>query len=308
MQEVSGGRAGAGERKPVTSKREQSHNQLIMNRNTPWKIALLATAIMGGLYYNSPGADGPEGSVAEGKFLPGDCGEAYQSGYGLSHSLVVPDTIPDDQWEVLFDGKMANRVGEIWRGTDSDTFPSDIWAVQDGMLFVQDHKWPGDLITREKFTDFMLVFEFKLTRTANGGIKYFVNRIKNYHLNKMIWNGPEYQIIDEYNNVEIRDDPNGLGSTAALYLLYRPRNKKLNPPGEWNTGKIVVRGNHVEHWLNGVEVLQYERGSRDYREKISKTKFNHYRRYGETRSGHIMLTDHDGDKVFFRSIIIKRLK
>lgn len=219
---------------------------------------------------------------------------------------VSPDTTRkgQEQWDILFDGK--GNMDEKWRGTNSDSFPSDIWAVENDLLFIKDHKAGGDIMTREKYSDFILTFDFKLTYGANSGIKYFVNYVKNYHYNTMAWNGPEYQIIDDYNHEAIKgrlDDPS---STAALYLVYSPKNKKLKPAGEWNQGKIVAKGNQIEHWLNGVKVISAERGSKDYRDRISLTKFNHYQNYGEERSGHIMITDHDGDKVFYRNIKIMR--
>lgn len=222
------------------------------------------------------------------------------------YSVVFQDTTKKQNrhWEILFDG--TGDPDEKWRGLNSDSFPSDIWAVENGLLFIKDHKAGGDIITREKYSDFVLTFDFKLTYGANSGIKYFVNYVKNYHFNTMAWNGPEYQIIDDYNHEAIKgrlDDPS---STAAMYLIYSPKNKKLKPAGEWNEGKIVAKGNHVEHWLNGVKVLSAERGSKDYRDRIALTKFNHYQNYGEEKSGHIMLTDHDGDKVFYRNIKIMR--
>ena len=115
------------------------------------------------------------------------------------------------------------------------------------------------------------------------------------------------QIIDDYNNSAVKNNKHPEGSTASLYLVYAPKNKRLLPAGQWNNAKIIVKGVHVEHWLNGVKVVSYERGSKDFRSRMATTKFKDYDNYGELSSGHIMLTDHDGDKCYFRNIRIKRL-
>lgn len=228
-------------------------------------------------------------------------------------SFIFPsDTLPGGKnkeahgWEILFNGK--NDLGYKWRGINSDTFPSQAWNVSNGMLSVKSHVKGMDVITREKYANFELVFDFKLTYAANSGIKYFVNKIKNNRTGKMGWNGPEYQIIDDFNHPAVKDHKHDISSTAALYLIYAPQNKNLFPVGKWNHGKIIVKGNHIEHWLNGVKVVSCERGSEDFRRRIATTKFKDYDNYGEAPGGHIMLTDHGGDIVYFKNIKIKRLK
>jgi hypothetical protein len=203
-------------------------------------------------------------------------------------------------WEVLFDGKSIEK----WRGKSDAGFPSKGWKVENGLLFL-DGKG-GDIITKEKYKNFELVFDFNFTERANSGVKYFVDTLVNQETGDIMVNGPEYQIIDDYSHPEVKKDPNGLISTASTYLLYTPKNKKLNPHGEWNTGKIIARGNKVEHWLNGVKVLNYERGSKDFLKRKANTKFKNDKNYGELESGHILLTDHN-DKVYFRNIKIRRL-
>lgn len=234
-----------------------------------------------------------------------------KSNYTVYHPSLLTDTLPrlkdkkekEHHWEVLFDGTNTDK----WRGLNSDSFPSEAWAIERNMLFVNNHTKSQDIITREKYRSFELVFDFKLTYAANSGIKYFVNRIKNNRTGNIGWNGPEYQIIDDYNNPAVKDHQHDIGSTAAFYLIYAPQNKHLLPAGQWNHGKIIAEGTHVEHWLNGVKVVSCERGTNDYRKRISTTKFKDYDNYGEASSGHIMLTDHDGDKVYYRNIKIKRL-
>lgn len=207
-------------------------------------------------------------------------------------------TIAQGGWEVLFDGSSMEK----WKSKSGDSFPEHAWKIKDGILYL-DGKG-GDIITRATYGDFELEFEFNLTEKANSGIKYFVGTIVNEETGATMVNGPEYQIIDDYNHPEIKSDPNGLSSTAAGYLLYEPKNKTLNPAGQWNTGKIVARGKKVEHWLNGVKVVSYKRGSKDFLKRKAETKFKNDKNYGELEKGHILLTDH-GDQVYFRNIRIK---
>jgi hypothetical protein len=204
------------------------------------------------------------------------------------------------EWDILFDGKNMDK----WRGTANGNFPSTGWKIENGLLFL-DGKG-GDIITRKKYSNFELVFDFNLTENANSGVKYFVDTLKNRVTGNIMVNGPEYQIIDDFNYPGIKKDPSGLSSTASAYLLYAPENKKLNPHGEWNTGRIVAKGVRVEHWLNGVKVLEYKRGSKDFLKRKAETKFKDDVDYGELKSGHILLTDHN-DRVYFRNIKIRIL-
>lgn len=214
-------------------------------------------------------------------------------------SDLLNDKEGSGDWEVLFDGKDLSE----WKSVKSEEFPSEAWIIEDGSLVLAQKG--GDIITREKYGEFELVWEFNLTEGANSGIKYFVDTLAHKTSGEKVLNGPEFQLIDDYNYPEIKEDPHGLSSTASLYLLYAPENKNLKPAGEWNKGKIIADGNQVEHWLNGTKVLSYERGSQELLDKISETKFRDYPGYGQAQQGHIMLTDH-GDKVYFRNIRIKR--
>jgi len=207
-------------------------------------------------------------------------------------------------WEILFDGKSTDK----WMGINGNGGPSGGWVIKDGSLCVKEHAKGQDIITKEAYSDFELVFDFNFTYGANSGIKYLVDEIKNNSTGKTEWNGMEYQIIDDYNHPEVKDHKHEKGSTASLYLCYAPENKKLHPAGEWNTGKIIVKGRHIEHWLNGVKVVSCERGTTDFRGRMAATKFNVYNQYGELPQGHIMLTDHDGDACYFKNIKVRRLK
>jgi hypothetical protein len=217
-----------------------------------------------------------------------------------SNSAVISNQEKTDDWEVLFDGENLDH----WRSAKSDSFPSQGWVIEDGALVLNGKG--GDIITREKYGDFELTWEFNLTREANSGIKYFVDSLTHQETGQVSFNGPEFQIIDDSNHEAIKDDPNGLSSTAALYLLYAPENKTLKPAGEWNEARIVAKDGQVEHWHNGTKVLSYQRGSTDFLDRMAETKFKEYPDYGQAEEGHILITDHQ-DRVFFRNIRIRRL-
>ncbi|MRS60374.1 3-keto-disaccharide hydrolase [Larkinella terrae] len=205
-------------------------------------------------------------------------------------------------WEVLFDGHDLTK----WQNSTSDSIPYKGWKIENGTLAVTSGRVGGDIITRESFRNFELELDFNLTESANSGIKYLVNRIKNAKTNATSLMGIEYQIIDDFNYPEVKPEPNSTISTGAVYLLYPPRNKKLLPPGQWNKVRIVVNGKHIEHWLNGKLLASYDRMSPDFQEKVAQSKFRDYPDYAKADSGRILLQDH-GNHVYFRNIRIKRL-
>lgn len=221
----------------------------------------------------------------------------------ISGSPGIQQLAADEQsegWQLLFNGQDLAQ----WRSVKHDNFPSEGWVIEEGAL-VLDGKG-GDIVTREKYSDFELTWDFKLTHGANSGIKYFVDSISHQETGKAVINGPEYQIIDDLNYEGIKDDPNGVSSTGSLYLIYAPENKILNPEGEWNHARILSKDNHVEHWLNGKKVVEYEKGSADFLKRMNETKFKDYPNYGQVAEGHILITDHN-DRVFFKDIRIRRL-
>ena len=205
-------------------------------------------------------------------------------------------------WEVLFDGHDLDQ----FRSAARDVPPPSGWIVRDGILSVMKGRTGGDIITRGEYGSFELKLDFRLTESANSGIKYLVNKITNEQSKKSSFMGIEYQIIDDVNYAAVKIDPAGDISTGSVYLLYPPTNKTLLPPGEWNQLRIVVRGKHGEHWLNGKKVAEYERDSDDFRERVAKTKFNDYPDYALADTGRILIQDH-GDQVSYRNILVKRL-
>ncbi len=141
----------------------------------------------------------------------------------------------------------------------------------------------------------------------NSGVKYFVHQMENNENGRTEWIGFEYQIIDDFHQDEIQGFDDERGSTAALYLLYAPNNdKKLKSLGTWNSIKIKVQGNKVEHWLNGKMVVIIDIDSQEFRDRVQETKFKNYNEFGKKRDGHILIQDH-GDQIHYRNIMIKEL-
>lgn len=213
-------------------------------------------------------------------------------------------------WTLLFDGKTTNG----WRGAYSSTFPAKGWNVANGLLTIQksdgsESQSFGDIVTTGEYSDFDLVFDFRLTDGANSGLKYFV--VEHSPKPKGSAFGLEYQVLDDDKHPDAKLGRNGNRTVGSLYDLMPASGKKANPIGEWNTGRVVSKGKHVEHWLNGKQVLDYERGGEKFRELVAMSKYkapeyNANGRFGEASKGHILLQDH-GDQVSYRNIKIKTL-
>jgi len=204
-----------------------------------------------------------------------------------------------DGWQLLFDGKTMNG----WRRIYTDGLPKFGWHVEDGCLIVEKSKggessYGGDLITIKEYGDFDFTFDFKLTPGANSGIKYFVNESIGDPKSGYGF-GPEYQVIDDQVAPK-----NGVG---GLYdLIEAPATKKVKPVGEWNTGRIVSKNNHVEHWLNGEFLFSYILGSDEFKALVQKTKFKNKEGYAAQAKGNILIQDH-GCMVYYKNLKIKEL-
>lgn len=211
-----------------------------------------------------------------------------------------------EEWRPLFDGKSTGG----WRMAGRDTLPSAGWTIEDGILLVNANESVkgGDIMTAEEYADFILEWEWKMLDTGgNSGVKYFVK--ENIAGNEEYGPGLEYQILDDANHpwmLEGKMQPGDYHTMGALYEVYPAQNVSVNPPGEWNHSRIVAKGRHAEHWLNNVKILEYERGSDDFKKRVGESKFSKHRKYGEAEKGHIMLQDH-GSKMAFRNIRIKEL-
>ena len=211
----------------------------------------------------------------------------------------------NDGWQMLWDGKTTNG----WRGAKLDEFPSQGWSIENGELIVAETGGAestagGDIVTTENYSDFELQVDFKLTPGANSGIKYYVDTELNKGPGSSI--GLEYQILDDELHPDAKlGAQEGSRTVVSLYdLIQADPNKPINPVGDWNTAYIKSIGNHVEHWLNGVKVLEYERGSEEFLKLVSESKYAIWPNFGLLDEGQILLQDH-GDKVWFRNIKVR---
>ncbi len=221
----------------------------------------------------------------------------------------VPNTLSAREaregWTLLWDGRTATG----WRGAKLDTFPPRGWDIKDGVLTVLESGGGestagGDIVTVGEYGDFELVVEFRLTKGANSGIKYFVDTGLNKSEGSAI--GCEYQLLDDDSHPDAKAGVNGNRKLAGLYDLIPPQNVRFNGLDEWNRARIVVRGAHVEHWLNGFKTVEYERGTQMWRALVDHSKYTVWPKFGEAPKGHILLQDH-GNRVSFRSIKIREL-
>lgn len=208
-------------------------------------------------------------------------------------------------WTLLFDGKSMKG----WRGAYMESLPKKGWAVKDGMLIVQESgggeaSFGGDIVTLKEYSSFELTLDFKLTDGANSGIKYFV--IEQQPKTPGSAKGLEYQILDDAKHPDAKLGINGNRTLASLYDIMPAADKKVNPIGEWNHARLLVKGRHVEHWLNGVKVLEFERGGREFLAHKAESKFKDIPQFGEYPKGRILLQDH-GNKVYYRNIKLRTL-
>lgn len=215
-------------------------------------------------------------------------------------------------WRLLWDGKTTRG----WRGAKSETFPAKGWQIENGELTVLasgggEAAAGGDIITTDRYSEFELVLEFKITPGANSGIKYFCQP----NLDPITGTGAktttgsaiglEYQILDDERHPDAKQGRGGNRTVASLYdLIPAVETKQPSPIGGWNTTRIACLGQRVEHWLNGQKVLEYERGSQAFRDLVAQSKYRTIPGFGEWKDGHILLQDH-GDRVSFRSIKIR---
>ena len=224
-------------------------------------------------------------------------GAAMISVYAKSPEKSSINTLTEQEkqegWELLFDGENLDQ----WTRTDGKEVPKGAWRVVDGELRIVDRmkrllRGGGSIYTKEQYSDFEFTLEYNISENANSGIKYFVQTGTAL--------GLEYQIIS--GNPGLRD----YQYTASLYDLIPATGAQPKPPGEWNHVRIVVRGKHCEHWLNGSKVVEFERGGDHFRAQVAKSKFAHEENFGEFPRGHIMLQDHGGG-ISFRNIKIRKL-
>lgn len=191
----------------------------------------------------------------------------------------------------LFDGTST----AAWRGYWSEAMPEG-WHIVDGVLTKSTAI--GDILTREMYSDFELRLDWKLGRGGNAGI--FYHGTEAYP--KVYWSGPEYQLLDDANAADGRSR---LTAAGAAYGLYPAPEGVVRPAGEWNTTRIIVRRGHVEHWLNGVKLLEYQLWSTEWREKVAATKFAAWPGYGLSGRGHIAIQGDHAGELSLRNIRIR---
>jgi hypothetical protein len=226
-------------------------------------------------------------------------------------STIKNELTPEEKsqgWKLLFDGKTSQG----WVGAYKDAFPDKGWSIADGILNIQKSDGSesmtfGDIVTTEQFKAFDLAFDFNLSEGANSGVKYFVT-LSEGNTGSAI--GLEYQILDDALHPDAKMGRDGNRTLASLYDLIKAEKQArfVRKPGEWNQGRVVVYpDNKVEHYLNGVKVLEYQRGSKAYRDLVAISKYAVWNLFGEAEQGHILLQDH-GDAVQYKNIKIKPLK
>ncbi len=210
-------------------------------------------------------------------------------------------------WELLFDGSTSTG----WRNAYEESFPEYGWKIEDGILTVlasngAEAQNGGDIVTEAEYSNFDFQLEFRITKGANSGIKYFVTEQEEGNKGSAI--GLEYQILDDKNHPDAKlGNHEGSRTLASLYdLIAASDAKRFYGIGVWNSARIVSDGTHVEHYLNGIKVLEYERGSDDFKKLVSESKYVIWPNFGEADAGHILLQDH-GNEVSFRSIKILEL-
>lgn len=197
-------------------------------------------------------------------------------------------------WITLFDGSGA----DAFRAYKGNTMPATGWAVRDGSLVRLPGAAAGDIVTKEQFKDFEFVCEWRVVAKGNSGVIY---RCDEDHAAP--WeSGPEMQILDDGGN----PDASPLHRAGAMYDLFAPASNAVRPAGEWNEARVVARGPRIEHWLNGVRVVDADLSSDAYKAAFAKSKWKDYKDFNTLAAGHIALQDH-GDEVWFRNIRVRRL-
>ena len=218
------------------------------------------------------------------------CGIAIMTAQNSANTLTAAEKA--EGWKLLFDGKTLNG----WRGFKSETPPA-AWHAMNGELV--RHETGGDLMTVEQFGDFELRLEWKLSKDGNSGIMFRVTG----EGGQTYETGPEFQILDNAGHKDGKEPKTAAGSN---YAMHAPVRDVTRPVGEWNDVRLIVRGPHVEHWMNGTRLLEYELWSEDWEARVKASKFGKMPGYGRAKRGHLVLQDH-GNLVWYRNVKVKPL-
>ncbi len=218
-----------------------------------------------------------------------------------SFAATLTEAQKTEGWRLLFDGQTLNGW-KIFKDRTNNT-----WEVKEGALHCKplyeqvkgDGDERSDIITVDEFENFELAFDWKISEKGNSGVMFRVTE----ELEQPYFSGPEYQVKDDTGFPET---PKELKEAGANYDMHAPGSKNLKPVGEWNSARIIANGKHVEHWLNGQKILEYELGSADWQKRKDNSKWKNEKGYGMTSKGHIDFQDH-GQEVWYRNIMIKAL-
>lgn len=216
-----------------------------------------------------------------------------------------------ENWISLFDGKTFTG----WRGLGRTGIPEGHWMIEDGCIKkVATSEVPknadgqplegGDIMTVDSYRDFEFYFEWRISEGGNNGVKYNVSeKLSAFRGSKYSALGFEYQVIDDVN---YKGKLNAKQRAASLYDILPAHNTTLKPVGEFNQSRIIFKGNHGEHWLNGMKVLEYELGTAQFDSLIAESKFRDIPNFAEKRKGHIIIQDHT-DAAWYRNLKIRLL-
>ena len=224
-------------------------------------------------------------------------------------AATAPNTLTPEQtaegWQLLFDGETLTG----WKRFNHDTI-GPLWSIKDGAILCDGEglgegsgEHGGSLLTTRQFGNFELILDYKLSPGGNSGLLYHVVEDPKYKYDYET--GPEFQLLDDTGwKGDALKDAQKAGSSYDMYAA--ANSKKLKPAGEWNTARIIYYDGHVEHWLNGEKVVEFEENSDDFKSRLSNSKWKEYADWNTSKSGAISLQDH-GAPVYFRNIRIKEL-
>jgi hypothetical protein len=203
-------------------------------------------------------------------------------------------------WQLLFDGKSATG----WRGFKSDKFPDKGWVAEAGEFKSVAGAKGGDIVTLEQYDNYELRLDWMVLPGGNSGVKYLVDEslVKGGHSGL----GFEMQVLDDERHPDATKGKDGTHKAGALYDLIGPSKNVVKPAGQWNQARLIVDGNHIEHWLNGSKVVEYERASPALKALIAESKYKTNPGFGEAAKGYILLQEH-GDEAHFRNIKLRKL-
>ncbi len=235
--------------------------------------------------------------------------EKYLTANHAPEINTIPNTLSPQEvkngWNLLWNGKNT----EGWRSSKSPRFPTKGWVIENDVMVVSKKingksDYGGDIVTEKKYKNFILKVDFRITKGANSGVKYFVNSGKSKSDGLSF--GCEYQILDDKRHPDSKGGVNGNRKVGSLYDLIPAPVEKPFMENEFNTATIVVKNDHVEHWLNGTKLIEYTRQNEMWNALVAYSKYRNIPEFGNAIYGHILLQDH-GDEVWFRNIKIKEL-